>query len=132
MSPKREDKVYVERFRSSQEGHAVWPKVLSDDMQPGACGYFNGDGDWVTIVQLTDIEAVKRLLGFIPAAATTETEPDGAASLNTDASEATKTAPNLTALENITVEDVPGEIDWTEKTSEKIRRQELNLHAEVM
>ncbi len=127
MSPKREDKVYVARFRSSQEGHAVWPKVLSDDIQPGACGYFNGDGDWVTIVQLTDIEAVRKILGLIP-----ETEPDGAASLNTGASEATKTAPNLTALENITVKDVPGYTDWTEKTSEKIQRQELNLHAEVM
>ena len=61
-APKREDKVYAERFRHLQEGRALWPRVTSNEMSPGVCGYFNGEGDWVPVVHLTDIEAVRTIL----------------------------------------------------------------------
>ena len=111
MPLKREDAVYAEGFRFSQEGHAVWPKILSSEMKPGACGYFNGDGDWVTIVQLTDIEAVQKILSPNPAA-TTETTPK--------------------SVVNVKITDIDGSTDWSEKTSTKISRQALDLQGAVM
>lgn len=59
MALQAENKVYAESFRFSQEGHAIWPKILSSEMKPGACGYINGDGDWITILQLTDTESIR-------------------------------------------------------------------------
>jgi hypothetical protein len=57
---RKENKIFTESFRNSQKGHAVWPRVLSDDLAPGACGYMNHDGDWVTIIQLTDSDAINK------------------------------------------------------------------------
>lgn len=59
MALQQENKVYAESFRYSQEGHPIWPKTLSDEIKPGACGYINGDGDWVTILQLTDAKSIQ-------------------------------------------------------------------------
>ncbi len=101
--------MYAEGFRYSQEGHAVWPKILSNEMKPGAFGYFNGDRDWVTIVQLTDVKAVQEILGLTPAATS-----------------------NLTLLKGIKITDIGGSTDWSEKTSTKIRRQALDLDGAVM
>ena len=132
MRLKREDEVHTKAFRYSQEGHTVWPKILSSAMKPGACGYINGDGDWVTIVQLTDIEAVKEVLG-LTSAATINTAPDaeGAnrAPLNI---ESVNTAPNLTPLEGIKVTYIGGSTHWVEKTSERVKRVAVDLHGAVM
>ena len=59
MGLQQENKVYAESFQTSQEGHPIWPKILSSEMKPGACGYINGDGDWVTILQLTDAKSIQ-------------------------------------------------------------------------
>ena len=136
MPLKREDTVFAEGFRFSQEGHAVWPKILSSEMKPGACGYFNGDGDWVTIVQLTDTEAVKEILGLPTPAAMTEIAPDAEAanraSLNTTDVESLNTAPDFTPLERLKVDNIGGSTDWSEKTSANISRQAVELDGAVM
>ena len=116
MRLKQEDTIYAERFRLSQEGHAVWPKLLSSEMKPGACGYFNGDGDWVTIVQLTDIGAVKALINDSPKYTDTDKNKSVASF----------------ALVNVEVNKAAGSEDWSEKTSTKIRRQAFDLNSNVL
>jgi len=54
-----ENKVYAQSFQYSQGGHPIWPRILSSEMRPGDCGYFNGDGDLVTILQLTDSKSIQ-------------------------------------------------------------------------
>ncbi len=115
MPLKRENAVYAEGFRFPQEGHAVWLKILLSKMKHGACGYLNGDRDWVTIVQLTDIKAVQEILSLTSSAATTKTR-----------SESLSPALNLTPLEGIKVADIGGSTDWSEKISTEIRRQALD------
>ena len=131
MPPEREDRVFAEGFRFSQEGHAVWPKILSDEMKPGACGYFNGDGDWVTLVQLTATSAVKEILRLPTPASTTDIAPEAEAthrgSLNTTGVESVNTAPKATLLEGLKVKNVGGSTDWSEKFSNNVRRQAVEL-----
>jgi hypothetical protein len=57
---RKENKIFAESFRTSQKCHAVWPRVLSDELAPGACGYMNDNGDWVTILHLTNSNTIKR------------------------------------------------------------------------
>jgi hypothetical protein len=57
---RKENKIFAESFRTSQKGHAFWPRVLSDELAPGACGYMNNNGDWVTIMHLTDSDAMNK------------------------------------------------------------------------
>jgi hypothetical protein len=57
---RKENKIFAESFRTSQKGHAVWPRVLSDELAPEACGYMNDNGDWVTILHLTDGDAINK------------------------------------------------------------------------
>ena len=71
-----ENKVYAQSFRFSQEGHAVWPKALNDDLKPGACGYVNGYGNWVTIIQLTDAAKIQEL-GLAPLEGISEMDDGG-------------------------------------------------------
>lgn len=56
-----ENKIYVQSFCRSQEGHALWPKAYSKDLQPGCCGYVDGYGNFVKLVQLTDSAAIEKL-----------------------------------------------------------------------
>lgn len=53
------DKDYVESFRREPEGWAVYPPIKSSKLKPGMCGYFDVNGVWQTIVDLSDHEAVK-------------------------------------------------------------------------
>lgn len=135
MPQMQDDYVYAEGFRYSQDGHAVWPKILSSEMKPGACGYFNGDRDWVTIVQLTDIEAVKKILG-LSLAATTVTAPDAESAnrtpLNSADVEPASKVPSVNPLENIRVTDIGGSTDWKEKTSTKVTRVAFDMHSSVV
>lgn len=54
--PSREDWAndYVECFKGQPEGWAVYPPIKSSALKPGMCGYFDVDGIWQTIVDLTD------------------------------------------------------------------------------
>ena len=47
----REDKIYAQCFSQKPHGHAVYRDESPRDLRPGACGYFDYDGKWVTIVQ---------------------------------------------------------------------------------
>lgn len=55
----RHDVVFQNQFRNFPEGHALYLPVPSAAMKPGTCGYFDHNGDWQTIVQLTDSGALE-------------------------------------------------------------------------
>ncbi|KAK5696326.1 hypothetical protein LTR17_024298 [Elasticomyces elasticus] len=48
--------VYADQLRNHPEGHAVYFNVPGSQMKPGACGYFNQNGQWRTIVQTAEAE----------------------------------------------------------------------------
>jgi hypothetical protein len=48
------DKDYVECFKGQPEGWPVYPPIQATKLKPGMCGYFDIDGIWQTIVDLTD------------------------------------------------------------------------------
>lgn len=54
------DKVYADCFKNAEEGHAVYANISGDKMKPGACGYFDNQRDWITIVQTSDPETLKK------------------------------------------------------------------------
>ena len=56
---KRHDKIYTESLKDQQEGIAVYVKLLANDVKPGTVGYVNSDGNWHTVLQLTDAKALK-------------------------------------------------------------------------
>jgi hypothetical protein len=56
---------YVECFRGQAEGWPLYHPIKSTALKPGMCGYFDVDGMWQTIVDLTDPEDVKAK-GFPP------------------------------------------------------------------
>lgn len=53
------DKDYVECFKRQPEGWAVYPPIKASKLKPGMCGYFDVDGIWQTIVDLTNPFDVK-------------------------------------------------------------------------
>ncbi|KAJ6000743.1 hypothetical protein N7481_001152 [Penicillium waksmanii] len=61
IGPEAENKIYTQSFRRSQKGHAIWPKAYSKYLQPGCCGYVDGYGNFVKMVQLTDPAAINNL-----------------------------------------------------------------------
>lgn len=69
------DKTYAKSFKTAKEGHAVYANVSGDKMKPGACGYFDYQGDWVTIVQTSDPEALKNAGLGPPTGIEYETDP---------------------------------------------------------
>jgi hypothetical protein len=70
----RHDNVFIDRFKNNVEGHALYLAVSSASLKPGACGYFDTDGNWQTIVHLTDATALKN--GAWTEVTGIETEPD--------------------------------------------------------
>lgn len=50
---------YTECFRGQDEGWAVYPPIKSSALKPGMCGYFDVDGIWQTIVDLTNPDDVQ-------------------------------------------------------------------------
>jgi hypothetical protein len=56
---KRHDKIYTEALKDQQEGIAVYVKLLANDVKPGTVGYVDSNGNWTTILQLTDRQALK-------------------------------------------------------------------------
>ncbi|KAJ6003552.1 hypothetical protein N7522_006244 [Penicillium canescens] len=55
----RHDVVFQELFKNNPEGHALYLPFSSTALKPGACGYFDYDGDWHTIAYLTDSAALE-------------------------------------------------------------------------
>ncbi|EXJ65041.1 hypothetical protein A1O7_01380 [Cladophialophora yegresii CBS 114405] len=55
----RHDVAFAARFKNNNEGHALYTPVKSSDLRPGACGYFDYDGKWQTIIHLTDQTALE-------------------------------------------------------------------------
>lgn len=60
--PSREDWAddYAECFRGQREGWAVYQPIKSSALKPGMCGYFDIDGIWQTIVDLTNPDDVNK------------------------------------------------------------------------
>ncbi|KAF5010057.1 hypothetical protein FDECE_3775 [Fusarium decemcellulare] len=53
--------VYAKCFEGRSEGHALYDKVLGNDMKPGTCGYFNRLQKWVPIIHTLDDDSPKVL-----------------------------------------------------------------------
>ncbi|KAK1761233.1 hypothetical protein QBC47DRAFT_369428 [Echria macrotheca] len=53
----RDDKAFAKCFPNSEAGHAVYRHEAATEIRPGACGYFDPDGKWVTVVQTIVLEA---------------------------------------------------------------------------
>ncbi|KAK5999137.1 hypothetical protein PT974_01526 [Cladobotryum mycophilum] len=49
----RLDRVYAQLMRHHPYGWALYKKVTKREIFPGSCGYFDPEGDWQTIVDLT-------------------------------------------------------------------------------
>lgn len=113
MKMRKQNKIFAQSFRLSQEGHAVWPKILSTKVRPGTCGYVNGNGDWETIIQLCD--ASKEI-----------------ASKAGDAKKDTCTALGLTKITGLGEEDDGGNTDWKDQMSEKIVGTAVQLDGKVL
>ena len=54
----RLDIVYSKLLLNHPEGWALYKKTSAAEIKPGSCGYFDDDGDWQGIVQLTDKAAL--------------------------------------------------------------------------
>jgi hypothetical protein len=63
----REDKVYATCFSQRSEGHAVYKNESAEDIRPGACGYFDYDGSWVTVVQTIAVDRAEPATGLVRA-----------------------------------------------------------------
>ena len=50
---------YMKCLSSQSEGWAIYSPIKSSALKPGMCGYFDIDGIWQTIVDLTDPDDVK-------------------------------------------------------------------------
>lgn len=46
--------IFVKTLSSQSEGHAVYQTLLAKDFKPGTCGYIDENGDFNTILQLTE------------------------------------------------------------------------------
>lgn len=49
----RHDVLYQECFQNFAKGHALYKDVSATQLKPGMCGYFDHNGDWQTIIDLT-------------------------------------------------------------------------------
>src|SRR5204862_760323 len=51
---KRLDVLYSEQLQNHPEGHALYKKFSAAKIRPGICGYFDSDGDWKQILDMTN------------------------------------------------------------------------------
>ncbi|KAL7953690.1 hypothetical protein V8C34DRAFT_296338 [Trichoderma compactum] len=54
----RLDRVYAQLLRDHPYGWALYKKVTTQKLHPGSCGYFDSDGDWQTLIDLTNLHNV--------------------------------------------------------------------------
>ena len=72
----RWDVVYAECFKNQPEGHAFYKKVSITELKPGQCGYFDEQGDWQCIVDLTNADELEKSgYSYIPGIKVTEDPP---------------------------------------------------------
>ena len=50
---------YNKAFQEQALGYALLHPAPTDRVHPGVCGYFDGEGDWKTIVDIPQIKASK-------------------------------------------------------------------------
>lgn len=50
----RLDRVYAQLMSDHPYGWGLYKKVTTRDLHPGSCGYFDSEGDWNTIIDLSD------------------------------------------------------------------------------
>lgn len=116
---KQHNKVFAKGLRLEHEGHAVWPKVFSDDLMPGACGYWNGNGDWTTIAHLEAKDVTET--------AKTNTQPTETAGALTEAPDPLNTLP----LDGVTQWTERGEDTWDPRKSHTVKSKDLLLEGEA-
>lgn len=58
MGVRELDSIYTTRLKNHPEGHALYRNYSAKQLKPGSCGYFDIDGEWKGIIQLTDAEAL--------------------------------------------------------------------------
>ena len=63
--PPREDKVYAKCFRGKKEGYFLYSPVLLPNMKPGTLGYFDQNGDWQRLIDITDKAEVTKKYTFV-------------------------------------------------------------------
>ncbi|KAL7933332.1 hypothetical protein V8C35DRAFT_305555 [Trichoderma chlorosporum] len=56
----RLDRAYAQLLRHHPYGWALYKKVTARDIHPGSCGYFDSDGDWRTLADLTSPKGLAR------------------------------------------------------------------------
>jgi hypothetical protein len=72
----RWDVIYANCFENQPEGHALYKKVSITQLEPGTCGYFDQQGDWQQIVDLTKPDELKEKgYSFVPGIKVTEDPP---------------------------------------------------------
>ena len=49
---------YNKAFEEQALGYALLHPASTDRIHPGVCGYFDGEGDWKTIVDIPQIKAL--------------------------------------------------------------------------
>lgn len=62
----RLDRVYARLMSNHPYGWALYKKVTAKDLRPGHCGFFDSDGDWYTLVDLTSPVQELALQGWEP------------------------------------------------------------------
>jgi len=61
MSRKKDwDVIFADCFKYQPEGWAFWKKVANTKVRPGMCGYFDEQGDWQLVVDITDKDEVEK------------------------------------------------------------------------
>jgi len=56
----RWDVVYARCFKNQPEGHALYKKFTATELRAGTCGYFDEQGDWYELADLTDQAALDK------------------------------------------------------------------------
>lgn len=65
-SESRLDKIYARLMQNHPYGWALYKKVTAKHLRPGCCGYFDSDGDWRTLVDLTSPAEELEVQGWEP------------------------------------------------------------------
>ena len=78
MAPKdRWDVVYERCFQNQPEGYALYQRVPTTKLKPAMCGYFDSDGDWQTLADLTDPIQLEKLGYTRPIGIAVDTNEEG-------------------------------------------------------
>ena len=69
--------VFAECFKNQPEGWAIYKKIAATELKPGMCGYFDPQGDWQPIADLTNkTELEKAGFTYVPGITVTDDPGD--------------------------------------------------------